>query len=501
MRQRLSRVPRNTQILLVTLTLSILLRLAAGFYLGDSVDVLPGTYDQISYHNLALRVLAGHGFTFGQQWWPITAANAPTAHWSYLYTFYLVIVYALLGPHPLAARLIQALIVGLLQPLLAYWIARRAFGQLVALVAAALTSVYVYFIYYTATLMTEPFYITAILGALYLATLMVDRAIEPDLPNSRHTVFALAIMLGLTLGITVLLRQLFLLFVPFLFLWIWLATRRRGGRWAIPALLISGFMIVGTIAPFTVDNYTRFRRFVLLNTNAGYAFFWANHPIYGTHFEPILPEEMGTYQSLIPKELRGLDEAALDQALLKRGLQFVLDDPIRYLRLSLSRIPAYFMFWPSADSDLISNISRVASFGLLWPFMLYGLFLAVLNKYHNRDSQILQAVHSSPTFQPSNLPPSNLSANPSSPNPLTPSPLSTTTLVPVFTVSSPAFLLILFCAIYTLIHLLSWSLIRYRLAVDAVLLVFASLAVVDLVQRVIANGHVTMVQDRSTQTQ
>jgi 4-amino-4-deoxy-L-arabinose transferase-like glycosyltransferase len=493
MKQRLSRVPHDNQILLTILALSILLRLAAALYLGDTVEILPGTYDQISYHNLALRVLDGHGFTFGQQWWPITAANAPTAHWSYLYTFYLVVVYALSGPHPLAARLIQALIVGLLQPLLAYWIARRVFGQLVGLIAAALVAVYAYFIYYTATLMTEPFYITSILGTLYLATLMVDHAAEPDHPNSRNTVFALAILLGLTLGITVLLRQLFVLIVPFLFLWIWWVTRQRGGRTVIPALLLSGCIIAGTILPFTIDNYARFGRFVLLNTNAGYAFFWANHPIYGTHFEPILPPEMGSYQSLIPPELRGLDEAALDQALLKRGLQFVLDDPIRYLRLSLSRVPTYFMFWPSPDSSLISNISRLSSFGLFLPFMLYGLLLTFLNRDHqNRREPVLSATKdllteaSPPIFQSSNPPSSTPSPNPLTPNPLVTSPFSSAPQPPSSpapTIASPIFLLILFTSIYTLIHLLSWALIRYRLPVDAVLLIFAALALVDIAQR------------------
>jgi hypothetical protein len=37
---------------------------------------------------------------------------------------------------------------------------------------------------------------------------------------------------------------------------------------------------------------------------------------------------------------------------------------------------------------------------------------------------------------------------------------------------------------YTLIHLLSWALVRYRLPVDALLLVFAAIAVVDIGQRV-----------------
>jgi hypothetical protein len=39
-------------------------------------------------------------------------------------------------------------------------------------------------------------------------------------------------------------------------------------------------------------------------------------------------------------------------------------------------------------------------------------------------------------------------------------------------------LLYLYVAIYTLVHLLSWTLIRYRLPVDAVLVIFAAVAVV-----------------------
>jgi 4-amino-4-deoxy-L-arabinose transferase-like glycosyltransferase len=444
-------------ILVTILLISLILRVFAAIYLGDKVEVLPGTYDQLSYHKLAIRVISGHGFTFGQDWWPLTSAGSPTAHWSYLYTFYLVIVYALVGPHPLTARLIQALIVGLLQPLLAYLIARRVFGQLVALAAAALTAVYIYFIYYTATLMTESFYITAILGALYLAILMVDQAADPDLPGARNSTIALAILLGITLGIAILLRQLFLLFIPFLFLWIWWAIRKRGGRWAIPTLLISGFMIIGMILPFTVDNYDRFGRFVLLNTNAGYAFFWANHPVYGTHFIPA--REMEDYQALIPPELRHLDEAALDQALLKIGLTYVLDDPLRYILLSISRIPEYFRFWPSPESGLISNFSRVASFGIMLPFMLLGLGFWLLDHLRDGLKELL---------------------------------------------CFPDTLLISFVVIYTGIHLLSWVQVRYRLPVDAVLVIFAAFALSELGKRFVVRanlrrklGHESSLQNES----
>jgi 4-amino-4-deoxy-L-arabinose transferase-like glycosyltransferase len=409
--------------------LAVVLRLAAAFYLGNEVTPLPGTTDQVSYHNLALRFLGGHGFSFDRTWWPATAADAPTAHWSFLYTFYLAAVYQLFGPHALLARLLQAVIVGILQPYLAYRLGQNIFNHKVGLAAAGITAVYSYFVYYSATIMTEPFYITAILGALFLSIKLAQEQ------QGRELRWALA--LALVLGATVLLRQLFLLVIPFILLWVGWVRFRRSGRLPVAATAIILVIISALILPFTLYNQARFDRFVLLNTNAGYAFYWANHPIYGTRFISILPPEMGTYRDLIPVEVRRLrlDEAALDQALLGRGIQFVLEDPGRYILLSLSRIPAYFVFWPSADSDTLSNVARLSSFTLFLPFMLYGLIRFF------KQERGLAFLH------------------------------------------NPAALLVLFALLYTAIHLLSWALIRYRLPVDAVMVIFAGSAVVELWHR------------------
>ncbi|MCJ7535284.1 MAG: glycosyltransferase family 39 protein [Anaerolineales bacterium] len=424
----------HRRILILTLAASVIVRVIAAIYLGNKVEVLPGTFDQVSYHNLALRVVSGNGFTFGEPWWPATAAGAPTAHWSYLYTGYLILIYKIFGLNPLAARIIQAVIVGLLQPYLAYRIARYLFNPVTGLAAAILTAIYTYFVYYSATLMTEPFYIVAILASLWIGMRMVRKEGAGDSGIANHGTkenLWMGLGLGLTLGIAVLMRQLFLLFIPFLFIWIWWASGKRMWR----SLLISGSLIILMVLPFTIFNYLRFDRFVLLNTNAGYALFWSNHPIYGTQFVPILTDEMGSYLELIPEELLSLDEAALDQELLKIGIGFVVQDPLRYLALSISRIPPYFVFWPSSSSSLISNISRVSSFGIMLPFMLYGLF----RSYIERAKPLI---------------------------------------------TRPLFLLYLFMLVYTGIHVLTWTLIRYRMPVDAVLVIFAGLAVVDLMERV-----------------
>ncbi len=66
--------------LITILVFSSILRIGVAFYMGGSVEALPGIADQKTYHVLAQRVLNGHGFSFPEPWWPATRAGEPTAH-------------------------------------------------------------------------------------------------------------------------------------------------------------------------------------------------------------------------------------------------------------------------------------------------------------------------------------------------------------------------------------------------------------------------------------
>lgn len=408
------------------IVLGVLIRVGTSiFFFGNDVQSLPGTFDEISYHNLALRVMDGYGFSFGEAWWPGTPANEPTAHWSYSYTSFLIGVYSIFGRHPLAARIIQSILTGILMPLITYRLAGRIFSdiknknqvQTIALLAAAISAVYVYFFYYSAALITETFYILGILWTFEAAVKIVQ---------TEKAAVRQWIMLGVALAFTVLLRQLFLLFAPFMLLWIWWAKRPSLWKLAVPLLVTFLFM-----APWTYRNYQVFDTLVPLNTNSGHAFFWGNHPRYGTQFEPILPTPQ--YYAMIPQELKeqGLNEAEMDSALLKLGLGFVQDDPGRYLLLSLSRIPPYFKFWPSGESGFISNLSRVGSFGLFLPFIVAGLYLSLRQQFDTWRARL----------------------------------------------ASPFTLLYLFIVVYAGMHILTWTLIRYRVPIDAIFILFAGFAV------------------------
>jgi hypothetical protein len=441
----LSRI--KVEVLPLIIGIAVLLRAAAAFMQGDRIEDLPGIYDQISYHTVAHRVLDGHGFTVPAGWWPATRAGEPTAHWSYLYTLYLTAVYGIFGDHPVVARLIQAVLAGIVQPLLTFRITNRLFGRRCAYVAAAVSASYLYFVYYSAALVTETF---TILVLLWLFDLVLGRvcSISGSLEAQREQAdtgsrrdYWFWPLLGLAIGAAALLRQATLVFAPFLIGWIlihWPPFSTRGStsrpasaRAVLPGIFLTMLVVAALILPATIRNYQAFGRFVLINTNAGYVLFWANHPIHGTDFIPILPNE--TYQKLIPRELRRLNEAALDSALLQRGVAFVTQDPLRYGYLSLYRIKEFFKFWPSPESGTASNIVRVASFGVLFPFLVAGIAIP-LRRWSSYAVDQRSSVR----------------------------------------------LLYLFLFVYSTIHILSWALIRYRMPIDAILIVFASLPIVSV---------------------
>lgn len=400
---------KTKQLLAFILVAAVLIRLPVAVYMGDQVTELPGIQDQVSYDALARSLLEGRGYSFTENWYPFTKANTPTSHWSFLYPLYLAGIYAITGYHPLIARLIQAAVGGALLCLLVYKIGRRVVNEETGLVGAGLAAVYGYFIYYNAALMTETFFMVLILLTLYLAIELKENPVPIQWVG-----------LGFSLGLAALLRQTVLLFVPFLLVWLFMELRGRGPLWwhfALPVVII--FLV---ITPWTIRNYHVYREFLLLNSNAGYALFASNNPNLGTDWQNdavVVP---------VPDEFKGQNEAELDRALTRKGIEYILSDPSRYLWLTLDKTLEYFWFWPSSASSQISNLNRVLSFGLYLPFMLFGLWLS-LSRW--RKFAILY----------------------------------------------------LFIAIHTSIHLLSWPAPRYRLTIDAVLMVFAAMALIELTKQ------------------
>lgn len=421
------------------------MRVAVAFHLGNEpIRAL----DEYSYSALAERLARGHGYTFASAWYPFTSAEAPTAHWSFLYTAFLAGVYALFGYTPLVARLLQAVLGGVLLPWLVYRLARRVFPERpnAALVAAACTAGYAFFIAYAAQLMTETFYIAALLWSLEQAMALAENG-SPETGNgwNRRT----AMVLGVSLGIATLLRQSVMPWVAVLFVWLLVqplagpvgADRSRAWLVRVGALAVAATVMMLFILPFTVRNYLVYGDFLLLNSNAGYAMYSAQHPMHGTDFQAF-------DAAPLPDDLLGrdLNEAGWDRVLLERGIGFVEADPVRYLQLSASRLLDYFEFWPT-NTTLLHNAGRLLSFTLLVPSFIVGIVLATRQARSTGE-------HWREQF------------------------------------AQPVNLLLLFIVAYSTLHIFTWAMPRYRLPVDAVAMPFAALALTEAwkrLQRLLSN--------------
>jgi hypothetical protein len=449
--------------LLAILLLAVLLRVGVALYLGDTT---PPAKDETSYSTLAYRLATGHGYSFPVAWYPFAPADAATSHWSFLYTAFAAAVYSVTGFHPLAVRLVQAVACGLLMPWLTWRLARRALPaqpaahftirnsqftihNFPAIIAALLAATYAYFILYGAMVQTEAFFICALLWSLersltLSATWAHDHNSQFTIHNSQfripHSAFPWfpALTLGLSLGVATLLRQSILPWVPVLFVWLlavaWIGSGARGegrgaavGR-ALLALTVAGLVLIACILPFTVRNYRVYGDFLLLNSNAGYAMYSAQHPLHGTDFQAYAAAPLPADLTPTPQ-----NEAQWDRALMARGIQFVLAEPGRYLLLSLSRVQDYLEFWPKDSSSFLFNLGRMLSFALLLPFMFYGAGLALRDEVHRARQEGWAG----------------------------------------FWASGAVFLL-LFVLFYSVLHIFSWAMPRYRLPADAVLLIYAA---------------------------
>ena len=334
----------GNQLLFGILAIALILRVAMAVYLGDTVSGLSGAHDEISYSMLGQRYAAGYGMTFPEAWYPWIEANAPQSYYSY----------ALFGYHPLAARLIMA-VMSTLIVWMVFLVGRRLFNEKVALLATAITALYAYLIFYGVTLVTETPFTLALLIALYLAVRM--RAGE-------MTGFWAWVLLGFVLAVAVLLRMAVIFFIPILLFWLFFAIRKHTSIF----MLVIPLVIIGlAVLPLAMRNWQLWHQFLLLEAQFGHVFWNGNHPDHLGNFHPfkVFP---------IPAEVLALkNDVLITNTLLRMGIQNVLADPGNFIMLTLTRLREFFLFWPTEDSTLWANLLRIGSFGIVLPFALYGL--------------------------------------------------------------------------------------------------------------------------------
>lgn len=218
-----------------------------------------------------------------------------------------------------AIEYVQALI-GVLTILLAFALARRVFGDRVALVAAAMAAFYPNFITTTATLQLETVFI-----ALSLATLLV---LLPAATGDDSRVARLVVG-GAMIGVVTLVRP-----TIGLLLFAFLATRllaRRPRKETLVAFTIVVTAMVVVVLPWTVRNAVKLHAFVPISTGIGPALCMSRNVEATGGFDIGILERQCQPQHVTGVSAR--EDGAVNTFATRRAVHWVVDHPVDELRM------------------------------------------------------------------------------------------------------------------------------------------------------------------------
>jgi O-antigen/teichoic acid export membrane protein len=341
----------------------------------------PPTEDALEYHNLALNMLAGKGYTLDST----QIVNRAPA-----YPAFLALVYAIFGPQPAIARIFQALLISLVVPLLYYigsrfWILDFGFWnkkhgderdivpkskiqnlKSIGLLAAILFAIYPFSIFWSQYLITEN--LLVVLFAV-LAALLV----RPGEANPLRLLGA-----GVVMGLSLLTRPTALPVMILLFLWLLFAVKGARKITLSYAVLVVG-LIVG-LSPWVARNYAEYGQFIPFTSGygssaGGYVFWISNNALtaqpgekWGRYVDPALLPENAEYND--PPN----DPASMDRKGYRYGLNYLTSHPGDVPVLLLGK---FLRFWNVFPGTALYTRAIGALSLLLLPFFLVGLWQAI----------------------------------------------------------------------------------------------------------------------------
>lgn len=307
-----------------------------------------------------------------------------------LYPYFLGIIYTILGHDLFLARIIQ-IILGSVNCLLLYRIARTAFNSKVALVSFLIAAFYGPFLFFENELLNPVLMIFFNLLAVLILFSFLHRPRWIKL-----------LLTGMVLGLSTITHGLAITIVPFAVLWTIIILAKR--KSSIPKILASclvlliGFLLVLSLT--TVRNLVVGDDLVIVSSNTGINFFIGNNPDYEktTSIRPGME-----WEELLQLPMQeGLDKPSQRSAFFwKQSFNYMTTQPFSYLKLLAKKLffildgyeikrnqdPYMFRAYSLPLSLLLWKLVIYFPFGLLLPLGLVGIvaFFRGRSKSEDKD--------------------------------------------------------------------------------------------------------------------
>lgn len=296
-----------------------------------------------------------------------------------LYAYFLAVLLKISGNNSTSVIFFQ-FILGALNCILVYLIAKRIFNRKVGIIAALLCVFYGLFIFYDSLFLYTT--LSLFLNFLFFLALLYLK----EYPGKKGL-----FSLGILLGICALTQGNILIFGFLAIAWM-LASRRiilRKPALELSCFLAGLFLILGLV---TLRNYLVEKDFVLVQGNLGINFYLGNNPqAKGTFFCPseitLNQEDMFRDSRIIAKAEAGreLKASEVSRFWLNKSFAFIKERPAVFLRLFLKKLsyifnPQEFVF----DNEYNVLEQKSGLFGFLFtifrfifPFWILGMFLSI----------------------------------------------------------------------------------------------------------------------------
>ncbi len=221
------------------------------------------------------------------------------------------------------AKIVQCFVAGFIC-LVIYHIGKRIFNEKIGLLAGSLWAVYPYSVMHSKALDDST-----------LMTLFVVLTIFITIMFMEKKSFLNVMLLGLFCGLTTMIRNTFIAFIPFLFVWLVYYLRLKYWNYLV-IFLISMFVI---IMPWIMRNYI-YTGHIALSTHGGGAFWSANNP----YINSLLKANLNQDYLYKVKDIATPIEYEKEKELYNEAVDFIKSNPKMFIENIFLRL-YYFYGW------------------------------------------------------------------------------------------------------------------------------------------------------------
>jgi len=253
------------------------------------------------------------------------------------FPLFLAGIYKVFG-HSFLAGKIGLAFISSLTCILIYFFLKEFFKNKVCFIGSLLYAIYPASVFWTGYL--TPVSLVVFFMVLFSLFLMKGK-------NQKRNSFLF--LSGVFLGLGILTRSVFIVFLPLILVWFLIEFRKRG-------ILKFFFLFVGCLfilSPWLIRNYKIHKKLVLTSTEGGIVCYIANN-------EKSLSQPSG-YWNPPPsffEKFKGMSEIEINHILYKLAFNFIISHPEEYLKLVKDRLVRFWRLYPHTFSGPGENYKK-----------------------------------------------------------------------------------------------------------------------------------------------